>query len=52
MLRFEYKIEHIFKDNDGNLIELDLTISDIKLKLICIYGPNKDNPDFYESIEN
>ena len=49
---FEYKIEHIFKDNDGNLIELDLTISDIKLKLICIYGPNKDNPDFYESIEN
>ena len=49
---FEYKIEHIFKDNDGNLIELDLIISDIKLKLFFIYGPNKDNPDFYESIEN
>ena len=49
---FEYKIEHIFKDIDGNLIELDLIISDIKLKLFCIYGPNKDNPDFYESIEN
>ena len=49
---FEYTIEQISKDDDCNLIELDLNLSDIKLKLICIYGPNKDYPDFYDSIEN
>ena len=42
----------IFKDEDGNLIELDLNISEIKLKLLCVYGLNRDNPEFYRLIEN
>ena len=49
---FEYSIENISKDDDGNLIELDLNISEIKLKLLCVYGPNKDTPEFYQVIEN
>ena len=29
-----------------------MSILEIKLKLIRIYGPNVDNPEFYQSIEN
>ena len=49
---FEYTIENISKDEDGNLMELDLNISEIKLKLLCVYGPNKYNPAFYQVIDN
>lgn len=42
---FEYKIHTIDKDAEGNLITVNMKISDIELKLINIYyAPNSDNP--------
>ena len=51
--KFEYKIENIVDDTNGNLIAVNITISnDLKLLLVNIYGPNKDNPIFYQELEN
>ena len=47
---FEYNITSTFKDNDGNLISLDLTIGDMSIKLINIYAPNKDSPEFFKNV--
>ena len=42
-----------FKDNEGKLIWLNLLINKkLKVKLINIYAPNKDNPDFLKNIAN
>ena len=34
----------------GNLLILNFTSFDSDLTLVCIYGPNKDNPQFYQTI--
>ena len=47
---FQYKIEGIEKDDKGNMLSLNLKIDDLGLKLINVYGPNKDSPLFYDSI--
>ena len=49
---FEYKIIDSFTDTIGNLISLDINISNIKLKLINVYGPNIDSPSFYKKIND
>ena len=45
----DYKIHNQKQDANGNLLILDMTISDKKLSLINVYGPNKDHPAFYEN---
>ena len=47
---FEYKIHTIFRGDGGNLLILDITICNIRLTLVNLYGPNSDNPDFYKLI--
>ena len=47
---FEYDIDNIEKDIDGNYLEIDLNLKVFTIKLITIYGPNLDNPKFYEEI--
>ena len=47
---FEFKIHSIFRDNNGNLLIVDLTICNQRLTLVNIYGPNTDNPSFYKLI--
>ena len=47
---FEYKIIDSNTDTEGQLISLDLQISDVKIQLINIYGPNTDNPNFYAAV--
>ena len=49
---FEYKVKNVIQDNSGNMIVLDFQMSDIKDKLINIYGPNIDDPNFYECMSN
>lgn len=49
---FEYKILDIYKDEIGNVISINLNISnDLTILIINIYGPNKDKPEFYVDIE-
>ena len=48
---FEFTIKNVKKDCDGNLIAIDMKIEGNNITLINIYGPNSDNPDFYEKVK-
>ena len=41
---FEYEIGRIKKDQNGNCIILELTISGKRITLVNLYGPNEDKP--------
>ena len=49
---FEYEVHEVEKDDNGNKLLLDITIEGKRLTLINIYGPNRDDPDFYQGIFN
>ena len=42
----DFKVKNEIKSDDGNLAALDMNIEDNHITLICIYGPNEDNPVF------
>ena len=46
-----YKIINIEKDRHGNLLIVNIEINDQELILMVLYGPNKDNPLFYNHIK-
>ena len=48
---FEYKIFHTYKDCNGNSLLLDMQIDEHRLTLAVIYGPNKDDPSFFETLQ-
>ena len=48
---FEFKINKIFRDQTGNVLIVDIKLSNKSITLINIYGPNKDTPDFYSDLE-
>ena len=48
---FEFEIHSMFKDNSGNILILDIEIDKQRLTLVNLYGPNKDDPSFYEDIK-
>ena len=43
-----YTTKNMINDKEGNKIVLDIQVND--LKLINIYGPNKDDVSFYNSL--
>lgn len=47
---FEFKLHSVEKDNAGNLLVVHCAIASIDMSLICVYGPNRDDPDFYNSL--
>ena len=47
---FEFKVEGVKTDKNGNYILLDITIQGKRITLVNIYGPNEDNPNFYTNI--
>lgn len=49
---FEFQIHKIKKDGEGNLLAVDLTVEETRVTLVNIYGPNSDQPGFYENIRN
>ena len=48
----EFKINSEILDTNGNFVILDITIQDYRLTLVAIYGPNDDNPDFFQSLQS
>ena len=48
---FEFKVNKIIKDGNGNFLIVDITTLKRNITLINIYGPNRDNPDFYTMLE-
>ena len=49
---FEYTIHDVNKDDNGNWLQLIITVGDIKINLITIYAPNQDKPTFFDSIRD
>ena len=46
----DFKIMNEYHDDDGRVIVLDVTINDDIITIINIYGPNVDDPIFFDSI--
>ena len=49
---FDFKINTVHKDKDGNYLNLQIEMYNLKINLITIYAPNVDNPNFFRTIEN
>ena len=49
---FEYKIMSTFSDNFWNLISMDLSLNGCTVKVINIYAPNSDCPEFFSQIKD
>ena len=49
---FEFKVHKYYNDQKGNLLLLDIEIENRRIILGTIYGPNTDEPAFYESLLN
>ena len=47
---FEFKLREVERDENGNSIIISLSAMDKELLLVNVYGPNKDNPAFYQSL--
>ena len=47
---FEFEIIKTYTDNTGNFIAVFLKIGVQQLTVINIYGPNKDDPGFYQNL--
>ena len=47
---FEYKVSSMYKDNEGNVLQLIITCGSLKINLINIYAPNKDDPRFFSKV--
>ena len=47
---FDFKVNVIDFDPEGNFVILKLATMERTITLINIYGPNRDNPDFYSKI--
>ena len=48
---FEFKIHSSYKDTNGNLLILDIEIDKHRITLATLYGPNNDDPSFFESLQ-
>ena len=48
---FEQKVKRIKTDESGTFMILDMVIEDKEVTLVNIYGPNNDNPQFYEQMK-
>ena len=49
---FELKLHKEKKDNNGNMLALDLSINEHRVNLINIYGPNTDSSEFFEALRD
>ena len=48
---FEFKIHRTHRDNNGNLLILDIELEKRRITLAVVYGPNQDNPNFYKTLQ-
>ena len=47
---FEFKIKGIFRDNGGNFLMVHISTMKMDVLLVNIYGPNRDDPNFYTKL--
>ena len=49
---FEFKVKKVVKDCNGNYLLIMMEMNNDDFLLVNIYGPNKDEPEFYTSLLN
>ena len=49
---FDFKINHVTHDKNGNFLIVQFTTMEKQILLINVYGLDKDSPWFYESIRD
>ena len=49
---FDFKVKKVIKDNSGNFLILLINTMQRDLVLANIYGPNTDDPNFYQTVQN
>lgn len=49
---FDFKVNRIKRDDNGNWIAMDIHIKQLEITMLCLYGPNKDTPDFYALLKD
>jgi exonuclease III len=47
-----FEIKRDFHDEEGRFIILDIILNNQKITLVNVYGPNLDNPAFFENIHS
>ena len=47
---FEFNIVNSYTDARGNIIVLDIEVDKHRITLVNLYGPNSDDPNFYETL--
>ena len=47
----EYSINKIHKDQNGNLVMLDISINNMIFRLFNVYAPNTDSPTFFHELD-
>ncbi len=50
--KLEYKIHDTYKDLEGNIIIIDIEVYEHRFTLCTLYGPNRDDPEFYIKIKD
>ena len=46
MNNFEFKINDVMRDRNGNFIFISFSMKDTDILLVNVYGPNRDTPAF------
>ena len=49
---FEFKVKGVERDKGGNFIIMHIEAFERELLLVNVYGPNTDNPFFYNNLES
>ena len=47
---FEFKVHSFYNDHNGNMLILDIEIDEHRITLATIYGPNNDDPGFFDNL--
>ena len=50
MNNFEFKINDVKWNRNGNFILISFSVKDKDFLLVNVYGPNRDTPAFYEEL--
>ena len=47
---FEFKVKGIYRDGGENYLTIDINTMKIDILLVNIYGPNRDDRNFYANL--
>ena len=48
---FDFTVHNFYNDQRGNIIILDIEIDNRRIRLVTLYGPNSDEPNFYDNVK-